>query len=128
MSVNNKPLLLTAIADSLDGLRDQPPGKLERSSLEINERDSQREIVVEYESVSLVRKRSRTRSLFCKSCERDSEFVSLIDASKLFEVEIEKLAEFIEVHDCHFQCSRAGAIYICLLSFLSVMKAKAPAD
>jgi hypothetical protein len=84
--------------------------------------ENTRELVVEVESVRRVQKRSKTTSLFCEECRSISEFVRLADASLVFEVEIGKLAGFIEANRCHYKQHANGSIYICLLSFMRLMR------
>jgi hypothetical protein len=87
-----------------------------------------RELVVEVESVRRVRKRSTTMSLYCKACRTVSEFVSMSDASALFEVQIEQLAEFIETNNCHLKRNANGGVYLCLISFVGHMRGQDTAD
>lgn len=84
----------------------------------------QRELIIEFERVQLVRKKARTHLIFCRSCGREVDFVSLREASSLFGTQTENLLQFIKINNCHFETGANGEIYICLISFLTAMKAK----
>jgi hypothetical protein len=83
----------------------------------------QREIVIEFEQVRLIRKRANTHLILCRSCRREVDFILLGDASKLFSVETEQLLQFIKINRCHFEIEAGGEIFICLVSLLERMKA-----
>jgi len=83
-----------------------------------------REIVIEFERVQMVRKKARTHVIFCRSCGREVDFVSLREAAALFSTPVENLLKFIRVSNSHFEMAADGEIYICLVSFLTAMKAK----
>jgi hypothetical protein len=84
----------------------------------------QRELIIEFERVQLVRKKAKTHLIFCKSCGRDADFVSLREASTLFGTQIENLFRFIKINNSHYETNTDGEIYICLVSFLACMKSK----
>ncbi len=63
----------------------------------------QREIVVELEKVQLVRKRARTVLMFCRSCWRESDFVSLPDAARIFEIADFQLTAFVRNGQAHLE-------------------------
>jgi hypothetical protein len=83
----------------------------------------QRELIIEFERVRLVRKKAKTHLIFCRNCGREADFVSLREASSLFATPAENLLKFIKINQSHFETSAAdGEIYICLISFLTCMK------
>lgn len=84
----------------------------------------QREIVIEFERVQLIRKRAKTHLLNCRMCRRETDFIPLIEAAKLFGTETEQLFQFIKANGCHFEIEAGGEIFICLVSLLAQMKAK----
>jgi hypothetical protein len=84
-----------------------------------------REIVLEFERVQLVRKKARTHIIFCRDCASEADFVSLREASALFATPAENLLQFVRMNNCHFETVADGEIYICLVSLLASMKAKA---
>ena len=81
-----------------------------------------REIVIEVERIQLVRKRARTHLHNCEQCNAVSDYVSLSDAARLFEIERDRLLDFIQKHGCHFIDARHGEIQICLASLLERMR------
>lgn len=83
----------------------------------------QREIVIEFERVQLIRKRAKTQFMHCRECRREVDFIPLGNAAKLFSVEIELLFQFVKVNRCHFEAGADGEIFICLISLLERMKA-----
>jgi hypothetical protein len=84
----------------------------------------QREIVIEFERTQLVRKKARTQLLACRACSRETDFISLREASTLFAAGTEQLFQFIKTNRSHFETDSGGEIYICLVSFLAAMRAK----
>ncbi len=84
----------------------------------------QRELIIEFERVRLVRKKAKTHLLFCRDCGREADFVSLREASSLFAAPSENLLQFIKFNNSHFETGANGEIYVCLLSFLALMKQK----
>jgi len=83
-----------------------------------------REIVIEFERVQMVRKKARTHLIFCRRCGREVDFISLREAAALFTTPVENLLKFIRVSNSHFEMPVDDEIYICLVSFLTAMKAK----
>ncbi|HEY8563751.1 MAG TPA: hypothetical protein VIL74_25455 [Pyrinomonadaceae bacterium] len=83
-----------------------------------------REIVLEFERVQIVRKKARTHIVFCRKCGREVDFLALAEAAALFTTPTENLLRFIRVNNSHFETCADGAIQICLVSFLTAMKAK----
>ncbi len=84
----------------------------------------QRELIIEFERVQLVRKKAKTHLVFCRSCGREVDFVSLREASSLFGTPAENLLHFVKINHSHFETGANGEIYLCLVSFLASMKAK----
>lgn len=84
----------------------------------------QRELIIEFERVQLVRKKAKTHLVFCRNCGREVDFISLREASSLFSTPAENLLHFVKINHSHFETGANGEIYICLVSFLSAMKAK----
>ena len=84
----------------------------------------QRELIIEFERVQLVRKKAKTQLVFCRNCGREVDFISLREASSLFSTPAENLLQFVRISQSHFESGANGEIYICLVSFLTAMKAK----
>lgn len=84
----------------------------------------QREIVIEFERIQLVRKKARTRLLLCRECRRETDFVSLTEAAALFGTNPPQIFAFIKTNRSHFETGVDGEIFICLISLLACMKAK----
>jgi len=84
----------------------------------------QRELIIEFERVQLVRKKARTHLIFCRNCGHEVDFISLREASSLFSTPAESILQFVQINHSHFENGANGEICICLVSFLSAMKAK----
>ena len=84
----------------------------------------QREIVIEFERIQLVRKKARTHLLLCRQCRRETDFVSLTEASALFGTNPLQLFAFVKTNRSHFETGADGEIFICLISLLACMKSK----
>lgn len=84
----------------------------------------QREIVIEFERVQLIRKRAKTLMKNCRTCRHETDFIPLLEGAKLFSTQTEQLFQFIKAHSCHFEIDAEGEIFICLVSLLAQMKAK----
>ena len=82
----------------------------------------QRELIIEFERVQLVRKKAKTHLIFCRDCGREVDFISLHEASGLFGTQAEKLLQFIKLNRSHFETGAEGELYVCLISFLTCMK------
>ncbi len=83
----------------------------------------QREIVIEFERVQIIRKRAKTHLIACRECRNEVDFLSLREAAKLFGTETEQLFQFIKINKCHFEIEAGGEIFVCLVSLLTRMKA-----
>lgn len=84
----------------------------------------QREIVIEFERVQMVRKKARTHLLVCRECRRETDFVPLGEAAKLFGTNAAQLFAFIKTNRSHFETGADGELFICLISLLARIKAK----
>ena len=82
----------------------------------------QRELIIEFERVRIVRKKARTQLLLCRNCGREVDFVALREAALLFTTPTENLLQFIELNHSHFETGANGEIYVCLISFLACLK------
>ncbi|HEV7699082.1 MAG TPA: hypothetical protein VGO43_02535 [Pyrinomonadaceae bacterium] len=87
-------------------------------------REDKREIVVEYEQIRLIRKTANTRVLQCAQCSSETDFLALVTAAELFEIDTDELFSFLRLRRCHF---RAGeTVLICLRSLMRAIKDKQP--
>lgn len=77
----------------------------------------QREIVIEFEKVQLIRKRAKTTLAFCGSCGGEADFVELQAAARLFDTSDGDLATFVASNAVHIDLDTK----ICIPSLLSVM-------
>ena len=84
----------------------------------------QREIVIEFERVRMIRKRAKTNLVFCGGCDAEADHVSLIEAAALFETAHENLIQFIRQNDCHYQVIDDSKTYLCVASLLERMNQK----
>ncbi len=82
----------------------------------------QRELIIEFERVQVVRKKVKTHLLLCRDCGREVDFIGLREASSLFTTPTENLLQFIKINHSHFETGADGEIYVCLISFLAYMK------
>lgn len=88
----------------------------------------QREIVVEFERIEIVRKRTRTRMIFCRECREETDFLGLTEAASLFSTPTEKLMAFVHDEHCHFETDNGGEPCLCLASLLGRMKTQVSSD
>ena len=84
----------------------------------------QREIVIEFEKIQLIRKRARTMLMHCDGCGTASDAVSQTEAAELFEITPGNLFQFIKQNDCHYQVSYSGQTWLCVVSLLDRMNQK----
>jgi len=78
----------------------------------------QREIVIEFERIQMIRKRAKTILKYCEGCRAESDLVSHVEAAELFEITPGELIRFIEQNKCHYQVSYNGKTYLCVISLL----------
>lgn len=83
-----------------------------------------REIVIEFERVQLTRKRARTEVVPCHQCEEAVDFVGVVDAAELFELDADEILEFAVSQGCHFRTSADGEIALCVRSMFNAMDKK----
>ena len=81
----------------------------------------QREIVIEFEQVKMIRKRAKTELHHCDNCGRLVDFVSLQTAATLFEIGKDKLAEFVYERGIHIETA-VGDGSVCVTSLLETMQ------
>ena len=79
----------------------------------------QREIVIEYERIQLIRKRARTELANCLECGGDTDFVTLTSAAELFDRTEDEIFQFIQQNRCHYRADDADKIQLCLTSLLA---------
>ena len=84
----------------------------------------QREIVIEYERIQLIRKKAKTEFTHCETCGGKSDFVALRTAAQLFGTSEGDLTAFIAANEVHASESGPGGGDICIPSLLAVMDAK----
>jgi hypothetical protein len=84
-----------------------------------------REIVIEYERVQIIRKRAKTHLVYCEECRTFADFVSLAEATTLFNTASKNLLEFIKRTGSHYQTENCKGIFICLNSLLTQLREKA---
>jgi hypothetical protein len=84
----------------------------------------QREIVVEIERVHLTRRRAKVHRRICLDCKKETDFISLAEAARLFTTDANGIFQFITANSCHFQTTVDDVVHICLVAFLEAMKAK----
>lgn len=82
-----------------------------------------REVVIEYERIQLIRKRAKTDLANCPRCGHTADHVSLETAIDLFETTADGLCDFVEKNNCHHHKATTGTL-LCLDSLLAVMKTR----
>lgn len=82
----------------------------------------QREIVIEYERIQLIRKRAKTELAHCGKCDQGSDFVPLLDAADLFGTTDTDLFHFISSNDCHYHLDATSRIFLCVTSLIESLK------
>lgn len=82
----------------------------------------QREIIIEFERVQIVRKRAKTHLRSCLGCQTNADFVLLHEAASLFNSTANLLFQFIKDTESHYQTDLGGGIFICLNSLLANMR------
>ena len=78
----------------------------------------QREIIVEFERIQLIRKRAKTNLARCERCGIDTDQVSLNETAELFEIPLNDLGKFIRQNDCHYNANGE----VCLTSLLAKLQ------
>jgi hypothetical protein len=82
-----------------------------------------REIVIEYEQIKLIRKRAKTEFSHCEHCGETADFVPLDAAAELFETHSDDLVAFIRSNTCHHRPAAATTM-LCINSLLATIKTK----
>ena len=80
-----------------------------------------REVVLEIEHVKVVRKRAKTRLVFCRECKMTTDFIPMKTAAELFSITASELFEFTQSCNCHFQVEHGQDISYCLTDLLTAM-------
>ena len=78
----------------------------------------QREIVIEFERIQLIRKRARSKLAHCSGCGGTADLIELATAAGLFEVPDKELDAFVNAHEIH----RGPYSEICINSLLEAMQ------
>lgn len=79
--------------------------------------ERQREIVVEFERIQLIRKRAKTKLSFCDDCGCKRDQVGIASAAELFEIAADELETFVKANHVHLNADSQ----ICLTSLLGAM-------
>lgn len=86
--------------------------------------EKQREVVIEFEHVRLIRKKARTKLDYCPGCDGETDFVTLCQAAALFDIDAAQLLEFVRAHGGYCEPDAAGMLTICLACLLDRLKRK----
>lgn len=84
----------------------------------------QREIVIEFERVQLIRRKTKTHLINCRMCRNETDFITLREAASLFGTSIEQIFQFVKATNSHYEIDAGGEIFICLVSLLAQMRTK----
>ena len=82
----------------------------------------QREIVIEFERVQLIRKRAKTYLQLCTGCRCKVDFIPICQAAELFGASTDDLLRFVNVSRCHYLSGVSGTILLCLDTLIAAMK------
>ncbi|MBK6750173.1 MAG: hypothetical protein KA956_00850 [Pyrinomonadaceae bacterium] len=81
----------------------------------------QREIVIEFERVQLIRKRAHTTIVNCSKCNSDVDCVTASLAAELFDIELGEFLGFVTRFGVHHEHGPTGTA-ICVPSLLAEMQ------
>ena len=73
----------------------------------------QREIVIEFEKVQLIRKRAKTTLAHCERCNAEADFVGVRLAAELFGIAVGDLTQFVVNNAVHYKDEEYGTA-ICI--------------
>ena len=83
----------------------------------------QREIVIEFEKVQLIRKRAMTTLEYCERCNAEADFVGIRLAADLFGITAKDLTQFVVNSAVHYGNEQFGPA-ICITSLLAILLAR----
>lgn len=82
-------------------------------------------MVIEFVRTQRVRRRAPLHSLICKECGCRTDFLSLREAAKLFDLCEQEILKFIKDNVCHIHTDDISNVHLCLVTFLTAMRSKA---
>jgi hypothetical protein len=82
---------------------------------------SQREVVLEIEHTTVVRKRAKTKVELCRQCGSIMDFITVARAAELFSITTAEMFEFSQSQAIHFWIDEGENIHLCLTDLLSAM-------
>jgi hypothetical protein len=80
-----------------------------------------REVVLEIEHTKIIRKRAKTKLLFCRECNGTTDFIPVASAAELFSTTTADLFEFTQSQVCHFRVGNDQNTLLCLKDLLEAM-------
>jgi len=80
-----------------------------------------REVVLEIERTTVVRKRAKTKLAFCRECKSITDFITVARAAELFSITTFEMFEFSQSEVCHFRVDEGENIHLCLTDLLTAM-------
>jgi hypothetical protein len=81
------------------------------------------ELVIEFVRTQRVRRRAPLHSRICRECGGLSDFVSLFEAAKLFDICEQEILRFTKENACHIN-TETPDVHLCLVTFLEAMKSR----
>jgi hypothetical protein len=81
-------------------------------------------VVLEIERVQLVRRKCRAHSRFCEKCENEVDFIPLMEAARLFDLNSDRLFRFVQSNKSHYKSDEKGDIFLCVNSLFACVNAK----
>jgi hypothetical protein len=83
---------------------------------------ARRELIVEFERVQIVRRRAKTRMRTCAACGTRTDFITLGQAARLFEMPASDILRFVRENSCHFEMDPAREVHLCLAALMERMR------
>ena len=81
-------------------------------------------VVLEIERVQLVRRKCRAHSNYCEKCKTEVDFILLMEAARLFDINSARLFRFIQSNGSHYKSDAKGDIFLCVRSLFACVNAK----
>ena len=74
--------------------------------------------VFEIERVQLIRRKCRLHSRICEQCGNAADFITLIEAARLFEINSSRLYRFVESNAVHYADDAKSGVILCINSLI----------
>lgn len=81
-------------------------------------------VVLEIERVQIIRRKCQAHTGFCRNCKSEADFIPLMEAASLFEINSAKLFRFVQANASHYTNDLKGDIFLCVSSLLTCVNTK----